>query len=200
MKTENANSRWTALVAFFLGAAFLAGCAGMGGTQDTAAKEPTVLEENVVTVTATVEAVDLAERVVTLRWPDGEVRDVAVDETVKNLPQVDVGDEVVVSYYESIAAQIVKPGTGEGAAVQQAVMGAKPGEKPAGAVVQQTTVTATIEAIDRVNQKATLRGPEGKSVEVKVKNPAHLERVKVGDEVMITYTEALAISVEETGN
>jgi hypothetical protein len=172
----------------------------MGETQDTSAKEATVLEENVVTVTGTVEAVDLSNRVVTLRWPDGEVRDIQVDESVRDLPQVDVGDEVAVTYYESIAAQIVKPGSGEAAAVQQAVVGAKPGEKPGRAVVRQTTVTATIEAIDRANQKATLRGPEGKSVEVKVNNPAHLERVKVGDEVVITYTEALAISVEETGN
>jgi hypothetical protein len=30
----------------------------------------------------------------------------------------------------------------------------------------------------------------------KVQDPANLEKVKVGDELMITYTEALAISVE----
>ena len=74
---------------------------------------------------------------------------------------------------------------------------ANPGEKPAGAMVQQVTVTATVEAIDKNSQYVTLKGREGKTVEVKVKDPKNLEGVKVGDEAVITYTEALAISVEK---
>jgi len=42
----------------------------------------------------------------------------------------------------------------------------------------------------------SLKGPEGKTVIVKVEDPNNLDKVKVGDELMITYTEALAISVE----
>jgi hypothetical protein len=34
-------------------------------------------------------------------------------------------------------------------------------------------------------------------VDVKVQDPKNLENVKVGDQVAITYTEALAISVEK---
>jgi len=90
---------------------------------------------------------------------------------VKNLPQVKVGDKVVATYYESIAARIVKPGTGPASAAQQAVATAKPGEKPAGAMVQQVTVTATVEAIDKNSQYVTLKGQEGKTVEVKVQDP-----------------------------
>ena len=56
---------------------------------------------------------------------------------------------------------------------------------------------ATVEAIDKTTQHVTLKGPEGNTVEVKVKNPKNLEGVKVGDEVAITYTEAMAISVEK---
>jgi len=104
---------------------------------------------------------------------------------------------VAVTYYESIAAQIIKPGTGPTSGAQQAVATAKPGEKPAGAMVQQVTVIARIEAIDKATQYVTLKGPEGKTVEVKVNNPKNLEGVKVGDEVAITYTEAMAVSVEK---
>jgi hypothetical protein len=43
----------------------------------------------------------------------------------------------------------------------------------------------------------TLKGPEGKSVIVQVKDPKKLENVKVGDQVSITYTQALAISVQK---
>lgn len=159
--------------------------------------QPKVLKENMKTVTATVESIDLATRAVTLKGPDGKVMGLKVSEEVKNLPQVKVGDKVTVTYYESIAAQIIKPGTGPASAAQQAVATAKPGEKPAGAMVQQVTVIATVEAIDKTTQHVTLKGPEGKTVEVKVKNPKNLEGVKVGDEVAITYTEAMAISVEK---
>jgi len=159
--------------------------------------QPKVLKENMKTVTATVESIDLATRAVTLKGPDGKVMGLKVSEEVKNLPQVKVGDKVTVTYYESIAAQIIKPGTGPASAAQQAVATAKPGEKPAGAMVQQVTVVATVEAIDKTTQHVTLKGPEGNTVEVKVKNPKNLEGVKVGDEVAITYTEAMAISVEK---
>jgi hypothetical protein len=160
-------------------------------------KKPSVYKEKVVTGTATVEAVDLEKRIVTLRRADGSVFDLDVGEEVKNLPQVKVGDEVVVKYYQSIAIQVKKPGAVEGSEVREAVATAKPGEKPAGAAAKQVTVTATIEKIDKKKMMATLKGPEGKVVEVKVRNPKNLENVKVGDQVVITYTEAVAVSVEK---
>ena len=49
----------------------------------------------------------------------------------------------------------------------------------------------------REAQTATLKGPDGKTVTIKAQDPKNLEAVKVGDEVVITYTEALAISVEK---
>ncbi len=45
----------------------------------------------------------------------------------------------------------------------------------------------------------TLRGPDGGTTTIKARNPDNLNRVAVGDLVDITYTEALAISVEAPG-
>jgi len=162
-----------------------------------AGKKPTVYKEQVVTRTATVEAVDLEKRVVTLKRTDGTVFDLAVGPEVRNLPQVKVGDEVVVKYYESLLVQVKKPGAAEGTQVKETMARAKPGEKPAGVVAKQVTVTATVEKIDKKKMIATLKGPEGKVVDVKVRNPKNLENVNVGDQVDITYTEAMAVSVEK---
>jgi hypothetical protein len=74
---------------------------------------------------------------------------------------------------------------------------AKPGEKPAGVMASQVTITATVQAIDTKKPSVTLKGPEGNIKEIKIKDPKRLENVKVGDLVVITYTEALAISVEK---
>jgi hypothetical protein len=161
------------------------------------AKKPTIKKENVVTVNATVQAIDLGTRVVTLKGPKGNVFDLKVGEEAKNLPQVKVGDLVVAKYYESIAVEVKKPGEPGGVTASGALATAKPGEMPAGVVAKQVTVTTTVEAIDRKKTHVTLKGPEGNSVKVKVQDPKNLKNVKVGDQVIITYTEALAISVEK---
>jgi Cu/Ag efflux protein CusF len=154
------------------------------------------MKEQTVSVTATVEAIDLPNRVVTLKGPKGNVFDLKVGEEAKNLPQVKVGDLVNVNYYESLAFQVTKPGQASTVQATSAVARAKPGEKPGGTVANQVTVTATVQAIDAKTRMVTLKGPEGKTKEIKVKDPKNLKNVKVGDEVVFTYTEALAVSVE----
>lgn len=161
----------------------------------TEQKELAVEKSRVVTVTATVEALDLASRIVTLKGPKGNTITFKADDRVKNLPQVKVGDQVVAEYYQSMAVRMAKPDE-EGEAVH-ALATAEPGERPAGIEASQMTITASIEAIDKERSFVTLKGPEGNLVTVKVMDPKNLDKVKVGDRIVITYTEALAISVEE---
>ncbi len=153
--------------------------------------------ENLVSATAKVKAIDLKTRHVTLQRADGSVVKFVAGDQVRNLPQVKVGDDVNVTYYESLAYEVKKPGdSAPGASVAEGVARAKLGEKPGGASVQVTTVTTTIAGIDKAAQTVTLRGPDGDLSTVKVRYPENLNRVAVGDLVNITYTEALAISVE----
>jgi hypothetical protein len=70
------------------------------------------------------------------------------------------------------------------------------GAMPAAIGAQAVTVTTTITGIDKRKGTVTLTGPDGESFDVKVRNPANLDRVDEGDLVDITYTEALAVSVE----
>lgn len=162
------------------------------------AKKPYVKKERTVTATATVQAIDLDKRVVTLKGPEGNVFDVTVGKEARNLPQLKVGDEVTVKYYEALSAKVYKKG--EAPQVEGATEGlarTKPGEKPGGIAGRQMTVTATVEAIDMKKPTVTLKGSEGKLLTVKIKDRKNLENVKVGDEVVLTYSEALAISVEK---
>jgi hypothetical protein len=105
---------------------------------------------------------------------------------------------VIAKYYESVAVQVREPGAAPvDAGAVQSVSTAKPGEKPASKAIQEVTVTTTIEAINKDNETVTLKGPDGVMKTIKVRDPKNLEKVEVGDEVIITYTEAVAISVEE---
>jgi len=161
------------------------------------AEQPKVVKERTAVMTATVQAIDLKTRIVTLKGPKGEVRDIKVGEEAVNLPQVKVGDLVTVKYYESLAIEVIKPGTVSGAGEKSAIVKAKPGEMPGGMAARQSTVTATVTAIDKKKGTITLKGPEGKTVIAKAEEPKNLDKVKVGDELLITYTEALSISVEK---
>ena len=74
---------------------------------------------------------------------------------------------------------------------------APPGSMPAGAGARAITATAKIKAIDKKNHTVTLKGPNGQMKTVKVKDPTKLDKVQVGDMVQLTYTEALAVAVQE---
>ncbi|KAA0254473.1 hypothetical protein FBQ97_01495 [Acidobacteria bacterium ACD] len=150
-----------------------------------------------VKVTATVENVDVAKRLITIKGQGGAVETFEVDPAVKNLAQVQKGDVIVIAYFESLAYEVRKSGAGPGVAASGGVVTAKPGEKPALGAKRQVTATVTITKIDAAAPSVTIKGPAGNEKTVKVMDPKKLEGVKVGDSVDLTYTEALAISVEK---
>ena len=162
-----------------------------------ATQKPKAVKESLVTRTATVEAIDLKTRVVTLKDKDGNVADLQVDERVKNLPQVKVGDQVTAKFYESLAVELADPGTPMGTATSESAAKAKLGAKPAGVEAVLVTVVANIEAIDFKKNVATLKGPEGRVVTVKIGDPKKWESAKVGDKLRITYTQAVAVEVKK---
>jgi hypothetical protein len=110
---------------------------------------------------------------------------------------VKVGDKVVVKYYQSIAARVMKPGEAGGTTSTQMLETAKPGERPGGVAGNMVRVTATVEDISPKKTYVSLKTSDGKIYDVKVKDPKDLENVKVGYQIEITYTEALAVSVEK---
>ena len=150
-----------------------------------------------VTISATVVKVDLKSRKVTMKGFDGTTETVKVGDEVRNLAQVKKGDEVVVTYYQSVAFEVLKRGeTRPATTAGEGMDRAKLGEKPGGIAASVVTVVADVVKLDRENKTAVLRGPEGNLTTVDVQNPDNFDKVKVGDKVEITLTEAMAISVE----
>jgi Cu/Ag efflux protein CusF len=149
-----------------------------------------------VEIQATVTAIDLKTRMVTLKGLEGNETTIYVDQRARNLPQVKVGDVVKVAYHEAVAWKVNESKKAVPTEAQAAHALAEPGQKPGAAAGQRITFTATIEAIDLANGTVTLKGPQGNSRTIKARNPANLKKVKVGELVDITYTEAVAIKVE----
>jgi hypothetical protein len=167
-------------------------------TVTTSTGQDSVQQRKVTTVTASVVAVDQAKRTVTLRGPEGNESTMKVGDEVKNLAQVRKGDQVTAAYYESLAVSVKKPGQAEpGVVATDDIATAPAGQKPGGAGASTITIVAKVKKVDKKSQTLTLQGGDGSSTTVKVEDPANLEKVKAGDLLEITYTEAVAISVDK---
>ena len=153
---------------------------------------------NTISATATVQSIDRRTRMVTLRRSDGELIRFNVGDDVRNLPQVRKGDLVNVTYYESVALHLRKPGRGHmGVTVDEDAARAQAGELPAGAVGREVKVTSKVVQVDRRNRTTTLEVPGGERITFAVEDPAQLKRLKVGDLVQATYREAIAVAVNK---
>jgi hypothetical protein len=146
-----------------------------------------------VTVRATIEAINKADRIITLKGPGGNLVDVKAEEGVKRFDELKVGDVVSATYSESIAVHVRKPG--DPAPDKERVV-VRPQSKPGASVEDIKTMTVTVEAIDPSVPSVTIKDPQGKTRTYRVRDSKRLEGVKVGDKVDIYYTVALLIKVD----
>ena len=156
-------------------------------------------EASVTKVRGTVEAIDKDAGTVTLKGPKRSIT-IEVNDKSK-LDQIKVGDPVVAAYIEAVAWRVMKAGSGAapGVSTTETRVSSKPGETPAGAIGREVTATVTITAIDKKAHTVTVKGPRGGTETIKAKDPKNLEGLKVGDMVEITYTQALAVSLDKSG-
>lgn len=153
-----------------------------------------IKDSSVTTITATVEAIDSAQRMLTVKGPQGNLFSFRVSDAVKRFPEIKVGDKITAKYTESMVVKLQKPGTQTGT-TEASGMSAGAGAKPTGMAASQTTVTVKVAAIDMVAPSITVTTADGQSHSFRVKDVKNLEGVKVGDAISVTYTEALAIDV-----
>lgn len=164
-----------------------------------AASKPLSGERTIlVTVTAKVMAIDQAKREVTLKGPLGNVVTFVVDQRVKRLNEVRVGDEVTADYYVSLAGELRAPTEDEKKNPLTILAGAArapQGTAPAGGALRAFKVVATVVGLDLPTQSVTLEGPLGNSGTIRAENVEKLKQLRLGDTIVVTYTEALAVSL-----
>jgi len=166
------------------------------GKQD--ADRPGIEMSSTAKISATVEAIDHEKRLVTLRGPEGNQVVLEVSEEARNLDQVEVGDTVEVEYYESVALFAQKPDGETDADVTISTARTPIGAKPGAGVAETVTIKATVEAIDYDTRMLVLRGPEGNTLTTRADDRVkRFNEVKLGDEIVVQYTRAFAISVRE---
>ena len=182
-----------ALVAALL----LPGCASVDQQDDEAAAREVMVGEK-ITRHGMVIAIDAETRTVVVEGEQGRQIEIVAPEEAPNFDRIKVGDPVVATYYESVALAIAPVADAQpGAEVDAVVATAAPGETPGAAMAEQIQLRAVVKAVDLEARTVTLAVPQGGERTLKAGEAIDLENVRVGEQVSVTLTRALAISIDQ---
>ena len=148
-----------------------------------------------VKAAGTVVAIDAPTRTVSLKNKQGKITDVQVGDAVRNFNQIHVGDVVTAEYTEALSVSMTRQ-TGMRSSIEREMESrAAPGTNSSGMVGREVTVTADVAALNTRTGMVTLRGPNGRTVDVHVADPKQLKGIRRGDQVQAVYIEAFAVSI-----
>lgn len=162
-------------------------------------EKPAALETAVGSITATVKNIDYKTRMVTLEKADGTTVDMEVGPEAVRFNEVKKGDIVEIDFMMSVAVVVQSPDT-EIASVEgsNVAIVRNEGKKPSGVAVATDVVTATVVKVNAKKRTATLKGPDGKTMDIDVApDVKNLENVKKGDKILVKLTRTLAIDVRK---
>ncbi|SMF17550.1 hypothetical protein SAMN02745866_01151 [Alteromonadaceae bacterium Bs31] len=161
-------------------------------------EKPSMVFSQTKSMTAKVVEVDQESRVVTLEGENGNLVTFVASEDVRNLAQVEAGDLLTIEAVENVVIELVD-GEGMEAGVGEVVASARAeeGEKPGAAMMSKSVEVFMVEEINLENNTYKLKNVDGMVEEFVARNPENLKLGKVGDSVVVTVTEALAIAVTE---
>lgn len=169
-----------------------------GKPQGKATGSPYIMASSKTTEKLTILAIDKPTRVVTLTSAGGDTLAVKCGSEVRNFGQLAVGDVVTTTYTESYSIHVEKEGEAEETsetASSRAAVGAKPGAS----VYETRTVKAKIDAIDKTAGTVTLATASGEKFTVTPRSKANLDKVAVGNTVVVTSRTGSIVSVDKPG-
>jgi Cu/Ag efflux protein CusF len=164
---------------------------------------PTEVMAEKMSATATVTKINTAKRQLMLKDDQGKQFELDVPEKVSGFDQIKKGDKVSVDYYSSVALSLKKSGAGAGASSGMTSTEEKvPGPLPGGVVARTVHSTVEVMKVDKADNKITVKTASGDVDTIDVKDSAmqaDLDKIKKGDKIKASYTEAVAISVTPAG-
>jgi hypothetical protein len=151
--------------------------------------------ETVLTVHGKIASVDREKKTVTLQAASGKQITLTVQNPY-NLESAKAGDPFVAQFRETIT--IVGKGPSPNptpATLKEGLWTAAPNQRPGAAAARQLQFAVVVAAVDAADQRVTLRAPDGTQETVHIANPETLAGVQVGDQLIITMIQSVAIAL-----
>ena len=145
-------------------------------------------------------AVDMETREVVVRGPAGNFVTLSAREDGVDLSKIVPGDTIIADYVASIEAEVRAP-TAEEEANPWVVLGemgrtADDADMTAAGAARLIRAVCTIEAMDR-NGNVMIKDARGRMHTIGGVEMEKLDNVRLGDTVVVVFTEALVLSLKE---
>jgi hypothetical protein len=148
---------------------------------------------------ARVRSVDFDKREVTLHVSDGKVETVKVGPEVKNLEKLDRGDRVQMKFRGGLVLRRLGPGdAGDAPEVSKEAKNTGVGDILGGVEVVRGHFAGTVSAVDPSTRVFTITGKDGKTYAARAGASVPKDGIQVGDRFAVTFSAALAVSVDPT--
>src|SRR5688572_6274013 len=143
-----------------------------------------------ISATVTIEAIEQGTRTLTVKDDKGIYETIQAPPEMKRFSELKVGDKITARYYENVVVRLKKPG--EAAVdVDTAALTRGQGQRAAGTAAVQRTITVSVTAMDPKTSSVTVKGPNGYVYSRKVADKKTFALLKVGDQLDMTWTEAM---------
>ena len=168
--------------------------------QETKNEQPSKEKWSLAAAEGTVTKVNKETREITLKGPDGELVTLTASDAVERFNEIEVGNRITFQYYTYIKAEFRKP-TEEELAEPLMVLAeggkAPEGMDPAAIVGAVVKALVTVEILNRPSMLATVKGPRGNYLSINMEDEALMQKLHIGQQVILTYAEAMAISLSK---
>lgn len=153
-------------------------------------------------IQGTVNTINKETREITLIGSLGELIAFTASDAVERFDEIEINDIVTFESWAYMLAEFRAPTAEEIA--EPLVMIAEGGKAPAGmapgAIVGAVMRgVVTIEALNRPYMVATVKGPNGNYVTIPMEDAEFMTKLHIGQVVILTYAEAVAVSLEKVG-
>ncbi|HVL59477.1 MAG TPA: hypothetical protein VM491_23540, partial [Burkholderiaceae bacterium] len=157
---------------------------------------PVAVGETLI-VKGTVEAIDKDKRRVTLKGDDGRTIRMYVGQGIPNFDKIKSGDRVTARFTEAVALSLAE-GTGSDIRSRVEAEAGRVAEKgkPGVQDLERSTIVANVMDVDRNAGSVTLRGVSGEPIRLKVQDKQALKDIDAGDQIVATFVESAAVSIE----
>ena len=150
-----------------------------------------------------VTAINKDTREITLMKSEGDLLTFTASDSIERFDEIAVGDVITFEYYTKMKAEFRAPSAEELAEPLVVLVDggkAPEGMDPATIIGAQVKAVVTIEILNRPFMRATVKGPNGNYMSIKMEDEEFITKLHIGQVVILTYTEAMAVSLEKVGS
>ena len=145
-----------------------------------------------LTLSGTVTDINRDTREITVLGTQGNLVTIAVSDAVERFDEISKDDVITFGLITYVKAEFRQPTPEENAnplSVVAEAAKAPEGLAPAGSIGAMVKGVVTIEALNRPFMLATVKGPRGNYLTLPVEDAALLEKLHIGQTLVLTYAE-----------